>query len=159
MGVEHGALERSLRGLSLGVIRDVEREKAKFSDVRLQEGRQEFQVPIQGTAYQGVVWGQVALKFDFVFHNATGQRDSPYTRPQFTYGVVIEKADKDAPAVPIIVSCLCEYDVDERESTRGAVIHVGVHSPTATPRDFEGFLHVTFSGYGAQLEDESADST
>lgn len=153
MPVASNSLQRSLAYLTLGAVRDIERARAAVASSKLQEGFQQFQIPVMGTANYGVLWAKLKLEFDFIFFAATGQRDSPYDRPQFSYGYVVEAADDKAPVVPVFVSCAVQYIDTDDGATRGCWLHVGVLSPTAEARPFEGYLHVTFQGWGAPSDD------
>lgn len=151
----HHSLQRSLTAMTIGTIRHVEARRAGSDHLRFQERFQQFQVPISGTAYQGVAWTKRPIDFDVVFHGATGQRDVPFDYPQVSYGFVVEPGDAKAPVLPIIPTLAIEWVKDNQESIRGCVAHIGVHSPTPDPIDFEGNLHITFQGWGSPLEDES----
>jgi hypothetical protein len=151
----HHQLERSLSRMTLGVVRRVREVEAASSHLKLTEREEQFQIPIQGTAYQGIVWIKKPITFETRFFGATGQRDSELERPQVSYGYVIDPTDPSEPTAPLVVSLACEFRSDDREATYAAVVHIGVHSPTPDPVDFEGYVHLTFQGWGAPIEDES----
>lgn len=152
---QHHALQRSLSAMTIGVLR---RQKERADDrrpIELTEREHQFQLPVSGTAYQGIVWTKRDVDFDTIFFGATGYRDSEFERPQVHYGFVIEPADKNQPVLPIIPTLAVEWKVDDMEATYGATLHIGVHSPTVDPVDFEGFLHITFQGWGSPLENST----
>lgn len=151
----HGALQRSLAAMTIGTIRRYRERAAAVAHVRLREREQQFQLPIAGTAFQGIVWTKRRVTFDTVFFGATGERDSEFEKPQVNYGFVIDPGDDKDPVLPIIPTLAVEWLTDDQEATYGCVLHIGVHSPTVDPVDFSGYLHVTFQGWGAPREDES----
>lgn len=160
MSVSLHSLQRSLSQMTLGVVNDRQAKLDELAETRLTEGEQQFQIPISGLAKQGAVWVDVDLDFNFHFYNATGQRDSPYTKPQVSHSVVIDGQSPDDPsAAPVIVSVCVDWrpHVDDREVVTGAKVWVGVHSPTPDQRRFKGYLHITFQGYGARTEPEDGD--
>lgn len=156
MSVSHHSLQRSLQRLSLGTIRDLQKKQAQRDAVGMQEAHLQFQIPLLGTAVQGIAWKSKAIAFDFVFWPAVGQReDADFSRPQFSSGVVMESVDKLAAPSPVIITPVIEWTVGKAGQTVGCVVHIGIHSPTADALKFSGYLHLTFQGYGAPLDDPS----
>mgnify|MGYP000874607797 CR=1 FL=1 len=158
MPASHHQLQRSLAAMTIGVVKARDSKRANKIPYELQEGEQQFQLPITGTAQRGVTWAKKELTFDFLFYEATGYRFVPFDSPQFSHGFVIEPVDDKEAVKPIFVSAMAEYvrrDLDD--AVTGAVMHVGVHSPTIEPVEFEGYLHLTFQGYGCPVETESGD--
>lgn len=149
----HHALERSLAALTIGMVKRVRDREASLAEGKLTERQVQFQIPMSGTAYQGVAWTKRHLHFDVTFHGATGDRDVPYNAPQVYSGFVIDPSDEKAPVLPIIPTVAVQWIKDDQEATTGCILHVGVHSPTPEPVEFEGYLHVTFQGWGSPRQD------
>lgn len=155
MTIDHQSVQRSLNAMTLGIVRDMRSKTERSARSRLGEGFQHIQIPVSGTAEQGIAWTKHEVEFDYVMYPAKSQRDSTYDRPQFKYGYVTDPVDQLSNVSPIIVTAVCEFVVDENEGTTGAKIHIGVHSPTAQAQPFSGSLHCSFQGWGAIREDSS----
>lgn len=143
--------------MTIGVIRRSREREASLAEGKLTERLLSYQIPVTGTAYQGIAWTKRKLDFDVTFHGATGDRDVPYDVPQVTSGFVIEPSDEAAPVLPIIPTVAVQWIRDDQEATTGCILHVGVHSPTPDPIEFEGYLHVTFQGWGSPRQDAGQD--
>ena len=148
MPVHVHAINRSVRALTVDTIRDLERRRHMLGFDALGELEQQFQLAIEGQAGEVIGWFEIPLTFNVEFYNAVDQRDSPYTIPHFTYGSVITS---QTPA--LITACVRRWDIDEQDTVSGATVAVGVCNPgtdIATP--FQGYIHLTFQGYGAPVE-------
>lgn len=147
--VREGRLGRSMGALAFGVVRDITAKQARLAPSKLDEREQQFQIDISGDADATIAWRQIDLKFRVLFVNATGQRDSPYTLPTFTYGASISSG------TPVMVTaCVLKYAIEHDESVTGCRIAVGAASIGQGAIGFRGKLHACFQGYGAPNENE-----
>lgn len=158
MSVETHKLQRSLSAMTLGSVRDYENRLDRGESLEaLQEVDSVHQLPISGEAGTIIAWSMIEIEFGVHFHEAPVQRDSPYWRPIFTYGTVI---DSDTPVA--ITACVMRWNhkgegagSPYQGAIRGARVAVGAHSPGAiTAIRFKGRLHVCFTGYGS-LDDQA----
>lgn len=155
-GVALHSLQRSLGKLTLGLVKDREAHLDEIEMISMVEGEQQFQIPVAGIARAEQVWQRVDLDFDFHFYNATGQRDSPYEKPQVWHGFVFENRAEEPEKGPVSVSVAVDWQdkIDGRDVISGAAVWIGVHSPTLEERPFKGYVHVTFQGLGSRVETE-----
>lgn len=135
-------LEKALKGLTIGVTQDLQDwEKARATDA-LKEIEQQFWVEFAGRAEEFAIWSTREIEFEQHYVDATGQRDSPFDRPHFTYGAVI-----DTPTPVGVLAVVMEYLTNERNETIGAKVAIGI---LATDRsvNVRGRVNLTFQGYG-----------
>ncbi len=157
MSIKRGALGRSQR-LQLAVPLDLEKRRALLGYDMLQEQEQQFQLPIAGTAAAAISFASVDLLFAVDFFDAPEQRDSPLSVPQFTFGAFIAPTvQPDNPTGAVLVTaCVSEWTLDDRGAIVGATVTVGTCVPGAADEfPFEGYVHLTFQGYGAPSENEA----
>lgn len=148
--VTQGRLQKSLGAMTFGVVRQMNEKREGLDKTRMMEREQEFQIPISGEASSVAVWDEVELTFRVEFLPATGQRDSPYEFPTFTFGYELETKD------PVgILAYVKEWRQDDRDTIYGAVVNVGAFLGQNQP--FRGRLHMLFSGYGSPIESELED--
>lgn len=135
-------LERAFQGVTIGVVEDLqEMDHLKAVD-GLQEIEEQYQLPFVGRAEEFATWSETEIEFQNYFVDATGQRDSPFDRPHFTFGA---KLDTSYPvAVNVVVM---EWRVNARNETTGATVAVGI-SATDLAVKVRGHAHLTFQGYG-----------
>lgn len=148
----HHALQRSLTKLTIGVAQDFDKRRRRSAELGLRELEEQIQIPISGQAVQGITWAKARVGFANTFFEAPSQRDSNFIRPHFTYGVSIDPEDDKAAPVPVIVSCMFEFTIDDKGATVGGWLHIGVHSPTPEIRRFQGVLNLRFQGFGASSD-------
>lgn len=151
MSTSRHAVSRAVQQLAVGATVDLERRRALTGADALGEIIHQFQVPVSGTCDELPTWANVPLSFAAAFHDATGQRDSPYAEPNFTYGVMLTSA------TPVVV-CAAVMSWTRRtdhDAIIGAVVAVGVFNPDGKT-DFDGYVHLSFQGYGAPIEDHDA---
>lgn len=147
-------LQRGLTKLSLGIVRDIGKAEAARAPNRLQEGEQQFQIPISGVAADAPAWVQKEVNFSWTFVNATGQRESWLEEPQITHGVRL------VSQTPVVVSCcVMKWDKKDADEIEGATVAIGVHNPggVLSGVSFKGALHLSFQGFGFLGEAESED--
>jgi hypothetical protein len=154
-GVETHRLRRSIRAITVGTAIGLERKRQRALEDGLGEFVQDFQVPIRGIAGTEMAWTEQEVKFTTTFFDAPEQRDSPYTRPTFTYGVVLES---DTPVM--VAACVMRWRVDNRDAITGCVVAVGAVNPGGSaPVEFDGHLDATFQGYGYPEVEDTQDIT
>jgi hypothetical protein len=135
-------LASALQGLTIGVINDLKDfEKLREKD-GLREVDQQFWLEFSGQAQEFAQWQEAWVMFDQFFVDATGNRDSPFDRPHFTYGSVI-----DSPTPVGVLATVMEYKVNQRGETVGAKVAIGILS-TDQPVRVRGRVNLTFQGYG-----------
>lgn len=152
-GAMQGSLQRSLGSMTFGVVREMNQRAERLAKTALAEREQEFQVPIFGTAGRLAVWANLELNFRVEFVPATGQRDSPYLLPTFTYGYEIETPD------PIgVLALVSKWTIDDSGAVIGAGIKVAGWQPgVGGDVAYRGKLHMLFSGFGAPTQTELED--
>lgn len=144
MSITLGAITRSVvRGDPLPVDTSLD---------ELGEIEQQIQVAITGEAAATIAWATVDVTFDVEFLDATDQRYSNLTEPQFTHGTVLTTTE------PVVISaCVVLWSRDDRGVIVGATVAIGAHNPGATT-GYTGTAHLTFQGYGS-IPNEPADPT
>lgn len=139
---DNSRLERALEGLTIGVVQDLQDfERLRKLD-GLQEIEQQFWVEFAGKAEEFASWEQVDVDFEQFYVDATGQRDSPFDRPHFTYGSVI-----DTPTPVGVMANVMSYRTNNRNETVGAKVAIGIFASDIAVK-VRGRLNLTFQGYG-----------
>jgi hypothetical protein len=151
-GVRQGAVNRAIHGLSLGVVRSLNKEEQRRKNMGLGEVDLQYQVDVNGEAGTLVDWSFVQLDFQFAFYYSAYSRDSDLDRPQFTQGATI---DSGTPVV--INACVVDWALDpEVQGVTGATMAIGAFSPGASEAvPFNGSVHLVFQGYSGVIENES----
>lgn len=135
-------LEKAMKGLTIGVVQDLQEwERIRTTD-SLREIEQQFWIDFSGRAEEFASWSEREIEFEQHYVDATGQRDSPFDRPHFTYGAVI-----DTPTPVGVLAVVMEYKTNDRNETIGATVAIGI---LATDRavNVRGRVNLTFQGYG-----------
>ena len=156
---EKQALARSIRQLTIGVVRDVDRRRSGREANALAEREEQFQIAVSGTATDYPLWVTAELSLATAFSIATGARDSTLQRPQVAVGfeltsVMRENDDREWEPVTagVLVSAVVrDYHFDAAHALDRAVVLIGATAPGDELR-FTGFVHITFQGYGAPRE-------
>lgn len=129
----------------------LDKRRAMLNYDALQEIEQQFHVVIAGTAGSAAGYGTIALDFEVDFFDAPEQRDSSLFVPHFTFGAFIEGASL------MVSASVRSWDIDSRGAIVGAEVAVGVCNPgVGTPVAYSGYIHLTFQGYGALIENDAA---
>jgi len=137
-----GQQAKSIRGLTLHVLNQTKRAREQRELEGLQEIEETIKIGVAGLASEFPTWTEVHLEFGVLFIDASGQQDTEFDRPLFTYG------GETATGGPIgLVACVTRWDVTERNEVTGCMISVGTIS-TDRARRFRGELHARFQGYG-----------
>lgn len=148
-------ITRSLQKLHHGDAVAMERRRAELGWDELQEIEQQFQIPIEGSVGSGSPINLLTgFGFDVEFFDATEQRDSPFTVPHFTYGVVLDAEAADA--MVCVHACVSGWDIDEsRNAVVGANVNITIFT-VGFGGAFEGYVHAVFQGFGARIESDEA---
>lgn len=142
MAIETGGSGRAVRGLTLGVLSAHARAKERRELEGLSEIEENIKIDVNGRAEEFAVWTRLYIDFETVFIDASGQRDTEFDRPHFTYGAVVNKGG------PVgLLACVTDWDVNEREEVIGCVIAIASIA-TDLSRKFQAELHARFQGYG-----------
>lgn len=142
---------RTVNELTLGGAVALDRRRDKLGLDELTEMAQQFQVAISGSASSAVAWRTVELVFDIEFMGATEQRYSNLVRPHFNCGVVLESG------LVIVHAHVSAWGLNDLGFYEGADVKIAVFDPDGGPTSFEGFVDLTFQGYGAPMEVQSED--
>lgn len=134
--------DQALSGITIGVVNDMEDRRRMEELDGLNEIDEQVQLEFAGQAEEFASWTEVDVEFANHFVDATGQRDSSFDRPHFTYG-----ADQETPTPVGVLATVMRWLVNERNETVGARIAIGI---LATDRSAKvrGRVHLTFQGYG-----------
>lgn len=144
-GIPEGSVGRVLHELTIGTIQAVRAKDANDDQNKLREIDQQFQVAISGTAGAVPAFTPATVKFDCPLYYAPGQRNSTLEFPHFTYG------SQTTPAVGVHAT-ISEWMHDEKNgSIVGAVVQIGA---VGGGEPFTGFVHLTFQGFGALIEED-----
>lgn len=137
-----GQTARAVRGLTLGVLKASDRAKEQRQLEGLAQIEEQIKVDISGHAEEFPSWTELHLEFETVFIDASGQRDTEFDRPFFTYGSFVEIGG------PVgILAQIRAWDVNDRNEVTGCVLAVSAVA-TDSARTFQGELHACFNGYG-----------
>lgn len=134
-------IERAIKGLTLGLVRDQQEFENQIRVDGLQEKEQQFWVEISGRAEEFASWAIREIEFEQHYVDATGQRDSPFDRPHFTFGSVL---DSSTPVA--LFATVMEYMVNDRNETVGAKVAIGMLA-TDEATNVKGRVNLTFQGY------------
>lgn len=152
----HG-MQRAADGLRFDGVRDLQKKRAQLADDALGEIVNEIPVEVSGIATATPVWGEFDVEFDVYFVDAPEQRNSPLTTPHMSRGLQLRITDDDGE--PLAIGIGSEVFVvdwiedEERDVFTGATVRFGMWSPDADELHVHGYLHLTFTGYGAPVED------
>lgn len=138
-------LEKSFKQIRIGAVRDVQRIQKKAEADGLIERVEQFEVGVSGVAQEFFSWQTFDLTFTTVFVDATGERDSPLTRPHISVG-----SEVYTPTPVALEAVVMEWKTNERNETLGAKVAIGVAS-TDQATKFRGAVHLTFQGFGQPL--------
>lgn len=138
-------IERSFKAIRIGAVRDVQRLQKKAEADGLIERDEQVEVAVSGFAEEFFSWQELDVTFATVFVDATGQRDSPLTRPHISVG-----AELYTPVPVALTAVVMSWKTNDRNETLGATVAIGVSS-TDNATKFKGAVHLTFEGYGQPL--------
>ncbi len=138
-------LERSLKSIRIGAVRDMSRIQKRAEEDGLIERDEQFHLAVAGVAQEFFKWSEVDINFTTIFVDATGQRDSPFDRPHISVG-----SELYTPTPVSLQAVVMEWKTNQRNETLGAKVAIGVSS-TDLPTKFKGAVHLTFQGFGQPL--------
>jgi hypothetical protein len=130
-----------MKGLSIGVVRDQQEFEDQIKVDGLQEKEQQFWVEVSGRAEEFASWAKTEVEFEQHYVDATGDRDSPFDRPHFTFGAVL---DTSTPVA--LFATVMEYLTNDRNETVGAKVAIGMLA-TDRATNVKGRVNLTFQGY------------
>jgi hypothetical protein len=136
------AFKGALEGITIGVVTDLEEFRKLRQVDGLIESYEQLRVEFSGRAEEFASWTEVDLDFVQNFVDATGQRESPFDTPQFSYGAEIE-----TPTPVGVLATVMSWRKNERNEVVGAKLAIGVLT-TDRAAKVRGLLHLTFQGYG-----------
>lgn len=145
-------IQKALNALSIGTVEGLREAEKKFKYEGLQEVEEQIWLEFSGRAEEFAAWVTKEVEFVQHFIDATGNRDSPFDRPHFTYGIVL-----DSPTPVAVYAAVMHYRTNERNETVGAVIAIGVMA-TDRSASVKGRVNLTFQGYAVEpsgLDDEA----
>lgn len=138
-------LERAMSGLTVGVVKSMQRYQERAYEDGLIEREEQFHIHVTGRAEEFAVWTVTEVDFGLVFVDATAQRDSPFDRPHFTYGAVVETLD------PVgLMASVMDWKTTDRNETIGAKVAIGVVGTDRAVK-FEAAIHASFQGFAVPL--------
>jgi hypothetical protein len=142
MPVSTGKLERAMNSLTVGTVQAMDRKKRDRLIEGLAEREEQFKIEVSGRGEEFPEWTKVELTFESVFVDGTGNRDSEFDRPVFTYGYYVPVGG------PVgLDACITEWNVNDRSETTGCVMWIGARA-TDVARKFKAEIHAVFQGYG-----------
>lgn len=145
-GITQQRLQKGMQRLTIGTVQAMDKYFSEKEIEALKEMDEQFKIEVNGRAEEFPVWDQVDIKFGTTFVDATGQRDSPFDRPHFTYGAEITS---DSPVG--ILACVMNWKVNDKGETTAARVAIGAVA-TDLSTMFSGLVHMTFQGYGAPVD-------
>lgn len=138
-------LERSLKEIRIGAVRDSQKIAALAAEDGLIEREEQVQITVSGRAEEFASYSEVDVNFSTVFVDATGQRDSPFDRPQVSTGAELYTSE------PVtLTAVVMSWRINDRNEVLGCKVAIGVSSTDKTTK-FRGAIHMTFQGYGQPL--------
>lgn len=139
-----GQQERSMKALTVGAVRQVTNAQAARNMEGLVEREEMFHIQIGGEATTVLTFAPTFdIKFDNVYVDATGQRDSTLEKPTFTSGFYI-------PQLIAATACVTDWIINQRNETLGCTVRVGFQSDAI--RRFAGEFYAVIQGYGAPAD-------
>lgn len=135
-------LQRAFKGLTIGVINDYSDIQDRLRVDGLQEIEQQFWIDFSGLAEEFASFVEHDIEFEQRFVDATGQRDSPFDRPHFSFGAVL-----DSPTPVMVSAVVMSYVTNQRNEVVGARIAVGVAASDQAV-NVRGRVNLTFQGFG-----------
>lgn len=161
----HGALQRSLSAMTIGVVKAQQSRDVALAPTQLSELVQHNQLRISGKVGEKPLTRVATVTWPYPFVYAPAQRDSNFTNPHFNYGVEYGEAIPTSATPiptdhPLIHVAVVNWLSDDNAFSTGADVAITAWIPSAKKkRQFSALAHLTFWGYGAPAEDDGADTT
>lgn len=134
--------EGALEGITIGVVTDLEKFRKLREVDGLIEAFEQLRVEFSGRAEEFASWTEVEVDFVQHFVDATGQRESPFDTPHFSYG-----AELETPTPVGVLATVMAWHKNDRNEVVGARLSIGILATDRAAR-VRGQLHLTFQGYG-----------
>lgn len=158
-GAQSGALQRSLRAITIGAVQASNEARDRRAASGLQEIDHQFQVPIAGQATRGkIVAGVVDVEFEAPMVDGYNERQAPFSDPTFTSGFVLTSAE------PVILTAAVQrWTIRDDIFYTGARVRICVFAPLEYQEGtsillphptFRGEVHMNFTGFGPPRADE-----
>lgn len=138
-------LDRAFKAVRIGAVRDLQRVEKRIREDGLVERDEQVQFEVSGVAEEFFAWNLTEVNFTTIFVNASGQRDSPFSRPHVNVGAELYTSTPVA-----LTAVVMGWKTNERDETLGAKVALGVAS-TDRATKFRGAVHLTFQGFGQPL--------
>lgn len=151
----HGALARSLTALTLGAAKDAEDVQARDASLAAGDMTQNVQLEISGAAVTDMPsWVTFQVLFPYQFINSVDRRrsQSGLAKPHFVPGYEVQSD------VGVILHAQVRSWIEDDDTgfLVGATVALAAWSPGSNGTDhWSGTLHMSFTGYGAAIEDEA----
>lgn len=136
------AFRGALEGITIGVVTDLEKFRKLREVDGLIESFEQLRVEFSGRAEEFAVWTNLTVDFVQHFVDATGQRESPFDTPHFSYG-----AELETPTPVGVLATVMGWKTNDRGEVVGAQLAIGILA-TDRAAKVRGQLHLTFQGYG-----------
>jgi hypothetical protein len=152
-GVPDGAIGRLLHDLTVGTIQAVRRKDNADGQNQLREVEQQIQFTVKGRTGEGgtvPIFVEKELKFDYAFHYAPANRDSPLEYPHFSAG------SQTNPPVVLHVTVKEWLHNENNGAINGCIVNVGATGTQAITA-FTGVAFLTFQGFGALIEEDEGE--
>lgn len=155
-GVEIHRVSRVIGGVAFEVADRINAREKERRRIGLAEWTEEWHVAATGFITGGAdfVTADATIEFGMDFFVATEQRLSDLATPTFHFGSF---QAADSPFV-VVTAAVREWTQRTDQAFIGALISFGVHLPNALgPTDFDVLFHLSFSGWGAPFDPETAN--
>jgi hypothetical protein len=149
------SLQRALGAMTIGVARKQQARETELSTQRLDQRDQQFQVELAGVIDLNVsAWAEIQCDFAYVFTFDEHVNDTPYDKPQFSFGYEMVTEEP-----VMIAACLTEWQTTPEGDITGALVKAACVSPISDNEgdSFRARLHLTFSGYCGPIDGPDDD--
>lgn len=157
-----GGLDKALAEIAIQTHRDAHVRHLLKDDSHTGEYMQQVQFPFYGhTVNQGWVFSDKEVTWELPFLWAPAQRQVPFEKPHFWYGV--EHTLKPQTIVVVTVSVI-EWGVTPENWLVGCVVRCAAQAPAVdishgdVVTNFATNIHLTFQGYGTNTEGDDFDN-
>lgn len=157
-GVEIHRVRRAFTTVAFEAVDRVQKRQRERFHIGLAEYTEEWHVAATGFVAGGAdfVSADATIEFSMDFFDAPEQRRSDLLTPTFHFGSF---QPVESPFV-VATAAVREWTQRSDQAFIGAVVSVGVHSPGAAgPTEFDVLMHLSFSGFGAPYDLETANES
>ena len=148
----HGALERGLSALTVGMAQSQDDFEASLLATEASDMSQVVQLHASGIAQTEPVWteGEVQLPYPFIQHIDDTQTDSGLAMPHFASGVELQ-----SDGFVLLDAQVRTWIYSEEGWITGARVRVAAWAPGGAGVQYVAVVHLTFTGFAAPSDDES----